>query len=204
MFLFALIGCFGGDDGGDSGTTAGANSCPEYLDCAAEISPETAEDLEAAYGDGGTCWTDPEAATVCAEACDVGLVSLGAIDPFHATCGQYAPPGCYFTDGSWDLTFSPEGGDCGLSADLMQQIFSPAELWCSDTATGGFQITTNGQAQATLDCTSDVASFSCSYTGTQDELLLEGSFSDFSVASGTFSYSDDSCGTATGSFSAQD
>ncbi|MCP4807412.1 MAG: hypothetical protein GY913_12215 [Proteobacteria bacterium] len=86
----------------------------------------------------------------------------------------------------------------------MRSVFSPADLECTDSAAGAFEVNTNGASQVTVDCTSDGVAFSCSYTGSQDEFTFEGSFTDWTEASGSFAYTESSCGTANGTFTASD
>lgn len=84
-----LFGCSKGGDEGGGGGLIDRGSCDVLIECASDLAPESRDQFEAAYGQGGTCWTGgPESWALCRDACRDSLDALNLTGQVSGqTCG---------------------------------------------------------------------------------------------------------------------
>ncbi|MFZ6181648.1 hypothetical protein ACOXH8_23130 [Nannocystis pusilla] len=76
----------GGPTEGTTSSGGQYGDCPQYILCMVAINPDSASEVEMAYGPEGTCWTTPELTEECLAACSSALANFGALFPDEPAC----------------------------------------------------------------------------------------------------------------------
>lgn len=139
LALFGLLSAVGVAGASSNGCKAGAGSqpavCAAYLTCLAELNPDEVGTLVSAYGQDGTCWTQPaETIAVCTEACKNGLSNASNLPGDLSAC-QQAGFGGSVGDGGFGgavTGFGGSGGGSSLCTNPDEPCGDDSEC-CSDT-----------------------------------------------------------------------